>query len=105
MFYRGFRAVVALLLRLFYRFEPVSDPEGGLSREGPVIFVGNHPNGLVDPGIVFATTRRHVTFLAKAPLFKMPVLGWMLGWMDRLPRVHSTTKLLRERRILHTVRP
>ncbi len=85
MFYRGFRAVVVLLLRLFYRFEPVSDPHGGLSREGPVIFVGNHPNGLVDPGIVFATTRRHVTFLAKAPLFKMPVLGWMLKWMDALP--------------------
>ena len=85
MFYRGFRAVVALLLRLFYRFEAVSDPHRGLSRDGPVIFVGNHPNGLVDPGIVFTTTARHVTFLAKAPLFKMPFLGWMLKWMDALP--------------------
>jgi 1-acyl-sn-glycerol-3-phosphate acyltransferase len=85
VFYRAFRAVVALLLRLFYRLEPVSDPQGGLKRSGAVIYIGNHPNGLVDPGIVFTTTGRHVTFLAKAPLFKMPVLGWMLKWMDALP--------------------
>jgi glycerol-3-phosphate O-acyltransferase / dihydroxyacetone phosphate acyltransferase len=85
LFYRAFRAVVALLLQLFYRLEPVSDPHGGLKLEGPVIFVGNHPNGLVDPGMVFAFTQRHVTFLAKAPLFKIPVLGMMLRAMQALP--------------------
>jgi glycerol-3-phosphate O-acyltransferase/dihydroxyacetone phosphate acyltransferase len=85
LFYRAFRAVVGLLLRLFYRLEPVSDPQGGLTLSGPVIFVGNHPNGLVDPGMVFAFTRRHVTFLAKAPLFKIPVLGTMLRSMQALP--------------------
>lgn len=85
MFYRAFRAVTALLLKLFYRLEPVADPQRGLALEGPVIFVGNHPNGLVDPGLVFTSTRRQVTFLAKAPLFSMPVLGWMLKWMDALP--------------------
>ncbi|MBS1151040.1 MAG: 1-acyl-sn-glycerol-3-phosphate acyltransferase [Myxococcaceae bacterium] len=84
-FYRAFRAVVALLLKLFYRLEPVRDPHGGLTLPGPVIFVGNHPNGLVDPGMVFAFTRRHVTFLSKAPLFKIPVLGWMLRAMQALP--------------------
>ena len=85
MFYRAFRAVSALLLRLFYHLEPIADPHHALALEGPVIFVGNHPNGLVDPGMVFASTRRHVTFLAKAPLFKLPVLGWMLKGMDALP--------------------
>jgi glycerol-3-phosphate O-acyltransferase/dihydroxyacetone phosphate acyltransferase len=85
VFYRAFRAVAALLLKLFYRLEPVADPHRALQLSGPVIFVGNHPNGLVDPGLVFACSPRHLTFLAKAPLFKMPVLGTMLRWMDALP--------------------
>ena len=82
MFYSFVRAVVALALRLFYRVKvnaPASEPEG------PVIFVGNHPNGLIDPALVFILSRRHVTFLAKAPLFRMPVIGWLLKGLGALP--------------------
>lgn len=85
MFYRAFRLVVTLLLRNFFRVEPVADPSRALELDGPVIFVGNHPNGLVDPGLLFVLVRRHVTFLAKAPLFGMPVLGWILKGLDALP--------------------
>ncbi len=85
MFYRAFRLVVSLLLRNFFRLEPVVDPARALSAEGPVIFVGNHPNGLVDPGLLFVLVDRHVTFLAKAPLFRLPVLGWILKGLDALP--------------------
>src|SRR5439155_16834977 len=46
---------------------------------------GNHPNGLVDPGLVFILARRHITFLAKAPLFKIPLVGLMLRRMGALP--------------------
>ncbi len=82
MFYACVRAVVALALRLFYRVKvnaPTAEPEG------PIIFVGNHPNGLIDPALVFILTRRRVTFLAKAPLFKLPVIGWLLRGLDALP--------------------
>ncbi|MFP2907240.1 lysophospholipid acyltransferase family protein [Pyxidicoccus sp. 3LFB2] len=82
MFYACVRAVVALFLRLFYRVKvnaPATEPEG------PVLFVGNHPNGLIDPALVFVLTRRKVTFLAKAPLFKMPVIGGLLRGLDALP--------------------
>ena len=85
MFYRAFRLVVSLLLRNFFRLESVVDPARALSAEGPVIFVGNHPNGLVDPGLLFVLVDRHVTFLAKAPLFRLPVLGWILKGLDALP--------------------
>ena len=85
IFYRAFRAVATLLLRLFYRIEAVADPHGALALSGPVIFVGNHPNGLVDPGFVFISTKRHVTFLAKAPRFNIPVLGAMRRARDALP--------------------
>ena len=67
MFYSLVRTVVALLLRLFYRVK-VHAPQAETS--GPVIFVGNHPNGLIDPALVFILTRRQVTFLAKEPLFQ-----------------------------------
>jgi glycerol-3-phosphate O-acyltransferase / dihydroxyacetone phosphate acyltransferase len=82
VFYSFVRAVVALALRLFYRVKvnaPATEPEG------PVIFVGNHPNGLIDPALVFILTRRHVTFLAKEPLFHIPVIGWLLKGLGALP--------------------
>lgn len=82
VFYACVRAVVALALRLFYRLKvnaPAEQPSG------PVLFVGNHPNGLIDPALVFILTRRQVTFLAKAPLFKLPVIGWLLKGLDALP--------------------
>lgn len=82
MFYACVRAVVALCLRLFYRVK-VNAP--ALEPDGPVLFVGNHPNGLIDPALVFILTRRKVTFLAKAPLFRMPVIGWLLKGLDALP--------------------
>ncbi|MFT3709899.1 MAG: 1-acyl-sn-glycerol-3-phosphate acyltransferase [Archangium sp.] len=85
MFYRAFRAVASLALRLFFKIEAPIDPHGALQTTGPVMFVGNHPNGLVDPGMVFILASRHVTFLAKEPLFRMPVLGQILRGMDALP--------------------
>ena len=75
MFYRAFRAVTALALRLFFRVEIPVDPTGALRLEGPVMFVGNHPNGLIDPGILLILAKRKVTFLAKEPLFRMPEIG------------------------------
>lgn len=82
MFYRLVRAVVAFALRLFYRLKVNGRDE---HLDGPVIFVGNHPNSLIDPALVFVITGRKVTFLAKAPLFHTPVIGWMLRGLDALP--------------------
>jgi glycerol-3-phosphate O-acyltransferase / dihydroxyacetone phosphate acyltransferase len=84
-FYRALRAVMSWLLRSFYRIEPPNDPAGALSMEGPVMFVGNHPNGMVDPMLVGLAAERHVTFLAKAPLFSLPLLGWIMKRVGALP--------------------
>jgi 1-acyl-sn-glycerol-3-phosphate acyltransferase len=85
MFYRLFRTLFSLVLHQFFRIDSPVDPTGALKATGPVIFVGNHPNGLIDPGLVFILANRHVTFLAKAPLFTMPVLGLILRGLDALP--------------------
>ncbi len=85
MFYRAFRALASLALRLFFRVEAPVDPTAALKLDGPVMFVGNHPNGLIDPGILLILAQRKVTFLAKEPLFRMPVLGQIMRGMDALP--------------------
>jgi glycerol-3-phosphate O-acyltransferase/dihydroxyacetone phosphate acyltransferase len=51
----------------------------------PVIFVLNHPNALVDPVFLFCLAPRRVSFLAKAPLFRMPILGYFIRALDSLP--------------------
>ena len=52
---------------------------------GPVIFVANHPNGLVDPILVGHAVGRRLLFLAKAPLFRIPVLGALARWAGAIP--------------------
>jgi 1-acyl-sn-glycerol-3-phosphate acyltransferase len=80
--YSFIRAVVGFALRLFYQVRV----HGKASEElGAVIYAGNHPNGLIDPALIFIITRRQVTFLAKAPLFAAPVLGWLLRRLGALP--------------------
>ncbi len=85
MLYKIVRAIASLVLRQFFRIGPPVDLFRALHTTGPVIFVGNHPNGLIDPGLVAILAERHVTFLAKAPLFKMPLLGPILKGIDALP--------------------
>jgi len=51
----------------------------------PVIFVLNHPNALVDPAFLLCLAPRRISFLAKAPLFRMPILGYLVRALDCLP--------------------
>lgn len=82
MFYRVVRTIVSVALGLFYRVEVVCRVT---DFTGPVMFVGNHPNSLIDPAMVFVITDRQVTFLAREPLFRVPVLGWILRGLGALP--------------------
>ncbi|MBK9155395.1 MAG: 1-acyl-sn-glycerol-3-phosphate acyltransferase [Chloracidobacterium sp.] len=50
-----------------------------------VIFVMNHPNGLVDPALVFVALPRKISFLAKSTLFRMPVISFLLRTVEALP--------------------
>ncbi len=77
-------AFATLLLRGFFRRIEVSHAER-LPGTGPVIYVLNHPNGLVDPLFILAYAGRPVSFLAKEPLFHMFFIGWCLRQLDALP--------------------
>ena len=60
---------------------------GGASvpRVGPVLLVANHTNSLMDPALVTVAARRYVRFMAKAPLFVQPGLGWLVKAVGSVP--------------------
>jgi 1-acyl-sn-glycerol-3-phosphate acyltransferase len=77
-------AVLRLALRIYFQRIEVTGVEH-VPRKSPVIFVLNHPNALVDPVFLLCLAPRPVSFLAKAPLFRMPVIGYFVRALDSLP--------------------
>ena len=72
------RRLLRLFLRIFFRRVETS----GMHRvpdAGPLVLVLNHPNGLIDPLFVLAYAPRPVAFLAKSPLFRMPLIGTLIA--------------------------
>ena len=53
--------------------------------EGPALLVGNHNNSLIDPALVVVAADRPMRFLAKAPLFVHPMLGWFIRGVGSVP--------------------
>ena len=86
MFYALVRTLLRFALRCFYRIE-LAGP--ALPLEGPLLLVGNHPNALIDPALLIAVSPRPLTLLAKAPLFRMPVLGSLVRGLGALPVVRA----------------
>jgi 1-acyl-sn-glycerol-3-phosphate acyltransferase len=76
--------LVRLALRIYFQRIEVTGLEH-VPPETPVIFVLNHPNALVDPVFLLCLAPRRVSFLAKAPLFRMPVIGYLVRALDSLP--------------------
>ena len=71
---RVIRALSRGLLALFYRRVDVIGA-GRVPPRGPVIVAANHQNALVDPMLLLASIPRTLVPLAKAPLFRHPVIG------------------------------
>jgi 1-acyl-sn-glycerol-3-phosphate acyltransferase len=53
-------------------------------RQGPVLLVANH-SSVLDPPLVAGMTPRPVSFLAKAELFQVPLLGWLIRRLGARP--------------------
>ena len=75
-------ATQRLTLRLFADLE-VSG-EGNLPTTGPLIVVANHQSN-IDPPLLAAVLKRHTWFLAKAGIFKGPIIRWFLGSWGAFP--------------------
>lgn len=71
-------------MRIYFRRVEVVGVDH-VPRKSPVIFVLNHPNALVDPAFLLYLAPRRVSFLAKAPLFRMPVLKYLVRAVEAIP--------------------
>src|SRR5258705_2401323 len=78
------RALVRWVLALFYRRIDVVGLEH-IPESGPLIVAANHQNALVDPMLLLALIPRRMVALAKAPLFRHPVIGPFLRLLGALP--------------------
>ena len=77
-------AILRLVARTFFRRIEIVGQER-IPRDAPVIFAVNHPNGLIDPVFLLCYAPRPVSFLAKAPLFRMPLISWFVRGFDSIP--------------------
>jgi 1-acyl-sn-glycerol-3-phosphate acyltransferase len=77
-------AILSIALRLFFRRIEAVNVER-VPQTGPLVFVLNHVNGLVDPALVFVSLPRRVSFLAKSTLFDIPLVGFLLRVFEILP--------------------
>ena len=76
--------ILSLTLRIYFRRIEVTGIEN-IPIGSPTIFVVNHPNALIDPAFLLCFAPRRISFVAKAPLFRMPVIGHLVRALDCLP--------------------
>jgi glycerol-3-phosphate O-acyltransferase / dihydroxyacetone phosphate acyltransferase len=81
---RFFTAVLRVVARIFFRRIEIVGEER-VPRETPVIFAVNHPNALIDPLFLLCFAPRPVSFLAKAPLFRMPFVSMFVKAFESIP--------------------
>jgi len=68
MLYSILKPIIRLSLRIYFRRVDVIGQEN-VPKNGPVIFVANHPSALLDPLIAATTVKRKLHFLAGAEWF------------------------------------
>lgn len=69
------RWLARIICRLFYRIDRVGLPP----ETGALLLLPNHPNALLDPAVIWATSGRDVRFLAKSVLFEGPLRPLVAG--------------------------
>ncbi len=75
--------------RTFFR-DIVMEGTHHLPERGPVIFTPNHPNGLLDPMLLFFLSPPfRLRFVAKATLFKIPLFGTILRSIGAIPVIRK----------------
>jgi 1-acyl-sn-glycerol-3-phosphate acyltransferase len=92
--------ILSIALRLFFRRIEIGGARYVPPGE-PLIFVSNHPNGLIDPALIFCALPRRISFLAKSTLFRIPVIKFLVNAVESLPlyrRIDTDEDISKNRR-------
>jgi glycerol-3-phosphate O-acyltransferase/dihydroxyacetone phosphate acyltransferase len=81
---KALRSFFRFILAVFFRRLTVVG-EDRLARQGPLLLVANHVNSLLDPLLLLCVSPRVPRFLAKAPLFRHPLVAPFLKLLQALP--------------------
>src|SRR5947207_3444828 len=81
---RAVTVLLRVLIRVFFKRIDIVDMER-VPADVPVVFAVNHPNALIDPLFLLCFAPRRVAFLAKAPLFRTPLISWFVRGFDSIP--------------------
>ncbi|MBO8168336.1 MAG: 1-acyl-sn-glycerol-3-phosphate acyltransferase [Thermoanaerobacteraceae bacterium] len=82
MLYNFAKGLLNILVRVWFKWEVTG--QENLPREGPVVVVANHVS-LWDPVIVGLALPRKIHFMAKAELFRIPVLRQLITNFGAFP--------------------
>ena len=88
LLYSGLRGLLRLGLRAYFHEIEVHGLEN-VPADGPCVVAANHHNSMIDPFLIVAAGRRPLAFIAKAPLFSMPIVGTILRGMGCIPAHRS----------------
>jgi glycerol-3-phosphate O-acyltransferase/dihydroxyacetone phosphate acyltransferase len=85
------RWLAEALVRLYYPLRAIDGAER-IPADRPVVFVVNHPNGLLDPLLLRVATGRPARFLAKSTLFAGPLGRLAMDAFGSIPiyRAHES---------------
>lgn len=69
----------------FYCKKIVVKGSENIPKKGALLFMANHPNGLIDPLIIATNIPRKVHFLVRAAVFKKPAVAKFFSWLGMMP--------------------
>lgn len=84
MLYRFIKFLAIVAVKTFFDRITIRH-RSRLPDSGPVIFVANHPNTMIDPLVIGYAVNRDLTYLAKSTIFKRPLNHWILSKLRLVP--------------------
>ncbi len=82
MLYAFLKPIAVGIMRALFRLEARGTEH--VPRQGPVLLVANH-SSFLDPPLVGGVTPRPMSFMAKAELFRVPLLGALIRRLNARP--------------------
>ena len=77
LLYRTIRVTMKIAMAVFFQKIEIRHGEN-VPKRGPVVFLANHPNSIMDALVLGVVTNRKVNYLAHAGLFSGKFKSWFL---------------------------